>query len=232
MPPAAPTPICIRKVQISSTDRLASPASTKAMSVTVRKMAIGSFSPDSTTIVWVTLPRSRMPRPWSSRKVAAASVEPTTDPSNSATSSGTPRSQTASPTTAAVIATPTVASASAGRQLTLMPRTLVPSPPTNRITANARLPTSWANAKSSNKMPPKPSSPPSIPMPRNTSRIGAPSRPASGLTTTLRRIRPPSANSARSKVALRVTPPLRRRTAVRGMLPGSNVSSRERAALT
>ena len=74
--------------------------------------------------------------------MAAASVDPMTEPSNRATRRGTPNSQALPPTTTAVRTTPRVASIRAGPQQIRMFSTRVPKPPANRITARAMLPTS------------------------------------------------------------------------------------------
>ena len=89
------------------------------------------------------------------------------------------------PTSAPVTSTPTVASESAGRKPTRKSSARVRSPPSKRMIASARLPSRLASLKSSKSMPPGPSSPASMPITRNTSRSGAPTRAENALATML-----------------------------------------------
>ncbi len=111
------------------------------MTKIVRKIDIGSFSPDSTSNNAVT--RSGSAR-WARRSIvptAAASVGETAAPNSMATTNGTPAtSMTVPATTAAVMPTPITASANAGQIASRIIDRCVFSPPSNRITANATLP--------------------------------------------------------------------------------------------
>ncbi len=76
-------------------------------------MAIGSFSPDSTSSVAPVRSFNRTPLERSTENTAAASVDDTTAPSRTARLGGKPRAIAASATTAAVSTTPTDASIAA-----------------------------------------------------------------------------------------------------------------------
>ena len=81
----------------------------------VRKIAIGSLVPDSTSSVERTLSRMLMPPVRSRKNTAAASVEATIEPSSSPSSQENPsRKEAATPNRMAVRNTPSVASVSAG----------------------------------------------------------------------------------------------------------------------
>ena len=83
-----------------------------------------------------------MPCECSRENTAAASVEPTIAPISSPWIRSSPSTQAAkAPVTAAVITTPSVASARAGLSPARKLCAFVRSPPSNRITARAMLPT-------------------------------------------------------------------------------------------
>ena len=85
------------------------------MKASVRKTAIGSLTPDSISSVAATRSFRVTPERVSSANTAAASVEPTIEPSSSAVQASRPANST--PATAvmpALITTPTVASSEAG----------------------------------------------------------------------------------------------------------------------
>ena len=108
----------------------------------VRKIATGSFAPDSISSVLL-VRRSRCRPPARSRNsTAAASVEASTAPSSSDCSGASCRNQCAARlVSAAVTATPTVASTSEGATLPRTCAARVCSPPSNRITHSASEPT-------------------------------------------------------------------------------------------
>ena len=165
--------------------------------VMVRKIAIGSLVPDSISRVAPVRSFSSSPARRNRPNTAAASVEPTIAPISMASSQDRSRIQyAAAPVMAAVISTPTVARESAGLRLTRNVLLRVPSPPSNRIIASARLPNMKARLKSLKRIPPGPSSPASMPSTRNTSRMGAPSRRDSTLASThsSARMAPPKIN--------------------------------------
>ncbi len=96
MPPSAPatTPSPIWRTK---SPRIASeiasaplPAAISSTSATVRKIAIGSFDPDSISSVERTLSRMVMPPMRSRKNTAAASVEPTIAPSRKPSSQDSP----------------------------------------------------------------------------------------------------------------------------------------------
>jgi hypothetical protein len=149
----------------------------------VRKIAIGSLLPDSISSVALTRSLRLSPRPCSNENTAAASVDDTMAPISRPTSTGRPSSQAeASPATSAVIITPTVASTNAGRNPTRNDSTRVRMPPSSRITASARLLTTKAVVTSLKTILPGPSSPASMPTPRNSRTTGMPIRCDKGLT--------------------------------------------------
>ena len=144
---------------------------------TVRKTAIGSFRPDSTSSVASTRSFSRSPPPPSSANTAAASVDPTIAPSSSPYRQSSPSSATAiAPTADAVMRTPRVASVSAGPATIRSVPNRVRSPPSSRMTASARLPISAAVATGMSTTGAPGSSVATSPTARKTSSDGTPRR--------------------------------------------------------
>ena len=157
------------------------------MKAIVRYTAIGSFMPDSISSVAAMRSFSRTPDDLSSANTAAASVEPTMEPSSSASRQSRPSShQAPSPVSPALITTPTVASSMAGRRPVRKVAKSVRSPPSSRITASATLPTQKLRLTSSNTTPPGPSSPARMPASRNTSRNENPARAENNPASTLK----------------------------------------------
>jgi hypothetical protein len=106
----------------------------------VRKIAIGSLEPLSTSRVALSRSGSWMPPLRSTANTAAASVEPTMLPSSNPCSSGSPSTQLAArPVIREVSSTPRVARERAGRQHTRTASREVRRPPSNRIRARATL---------------------------------------------------------------------------------------------
>ena len=137
------------------------------MKVSVRYTAIGSFMPDSISSVVDTRSLSSTPEDFSRENTAAASVEPTIDPSNNDSGQLSPSNQcAAAPVMPAHTTTPTVASHMAGFRPMRKVAKSVRSPPSSKITAT----------------------PASVPATRNTSKNENPTRaentPASTLTNT------------------------------------------------
>ena len=115
------------------------------ISARVRYTAIGSFMPDSISRVAATRSFRRTPDDLRSENTAAASVEPTMAPSNSAICQFRPSSQcAATPVMAALMSTPSVASHSEGFRPVRKVLWWVRNPPSSRITARATLPTQKA----------------------------------------------------------------------------------------
>ena len=104
---------------------------------------------------------------------AAASVDATTDPSrNASAQERSNRPRAASPVIPAVTNVPTIDSTTAGTATVRSRRHEVESPPSYRIAASDTTPTSRASWASSNAIPPGPSEPRSIPIPRNATSAG------------------------------------------------------------
>ena len=116
----------------------------------VRNTATGSLLPDSISSV-APVRRSRCRPPARRRKnTAAASVEATIVPSSSASSGGRASSfEAASAVSTAVIATPALASTSAGNTLPRTCAARVRRPPSNRIIASASAPIRYVSRVSS-----------------------------------------------------------------------------------
>ncbi len=112
--------------------------------VVVRMTAIGSFMHDSTSIVRPTRGLRDAPPPRSTAKTAAASVDDTTAPSNSAAGHGNPSTHADNATSPAVAATPKVASTEAGPMTCRIDENDVFSPPSNRISTSAIVPSRTA----------------------------------------------------------------------------------------
>lgn len=141
----------------------------------VRATAIGSLTPDSASRV--TAGRRRRPVVRRVEKTAAASVEPTTAPSSSDFSADRSNSTyAAAADTPAVMKTPTVPSESAGTSTERICRHSALSPPSKRMIASPMMPTSRASSALLKSMPPGPSEPSSMPMPRKATRMGTLSR--------------------------------------------------------
>ena len=126
---------------------MASPAGESAvpvirpMSPTVRKMAMGSLEPLSTSRVSESRRGSRRPLVRRMENTAAASVEPTMAPSSRPCSSGMSSTRAAArPVRPEVRATPRVARLKAGRQTARTECIEVRRPPSNRMSARATLP--------------------------------------------------------------------------------------------
>ncbi len=177
-PTTAPTSNWIASGSSTSLPKAAGPAEapSRPTSATVRKMAIGSLEPDSTSSVERTRSRRLMPPTRSRKKTAAASVGATMTPSSRPCSQEKPSTScAANPTSSAVTSTPTVASSSAGSAATRSVASRVAKPESNRMMASATEPTKYAAPRLSNWMP-SPSSPAASPTSRKTSSKGAPKR--------------------------------------------------------
>ena len=136
-----------------------------------RITAIGSLKPASPSSVIASLRRSV--EPLSTEKTAAASVEAITAPSRKPSRVDTSSSRTArAPVIAAVSTVPTVASESEGPITGRIAENPVVRPPSNRISARAMIPISWASSKSSKSIRPSPSVPISIPTPMKMTSAG------------------------------------------------------------
>lgn len=118
------------------------PETASSTSTTARKIAMGSFDPDSTSSVERTRSRMVMPPTRNRKNTAAASVEETMEPRRRDSGHPTPRIVcTASPTIPMVTSTPTVASTMDGAAAWRKDLSEVPNPESNRMTASASEPT-------------------------------------------------------------------------------------------
>src|SRR5215211_4852018 len=149
-----------------------------------RTMATGSLRPDSASSMRAR--RRSMLDPRSTEKTAAPSVAATIEPSNSPWSVLRSSSQPAArPTIAPVATVPRVASERLGHSTGRISSQPAASPPSNRISARAITPivrassTSWGERPKSIR--PSPSDPIAIPRPRNSTRPGTRSRPATSV---------------------------------------------------
>ena len=143
----------------------------------VRKTAIGSFVPDSASSVCLTLASTG--RPLSREKTAAASVEPTSAPINSATGQEKSSSRYATMAMIPVVArTPTVASDRAAGRIFRKCVHFVCKPPSNRISTSAIVPKRRACSKSPKLMIPVTSDPATIPTTTNRINVGTFNRTA------------------------------------------------------
>src|SRR5215217_6261784 len=147
------------------------------MNPSTSSTAIGSLKPASPSSVRSS--RLRSPAPRSSEKTAAPSVDETIEPSSRPSSVEKPNShEAASPVTTAVISVPGSANPIAGRSTGRISPQPAVSPPSNRISASAITPIVSARSKSSKWISPRPSEPISMPSPRNSTRPGSRTRPA------------------------------------------------------
>jgi len=116
----------------------------------VRKSAIGSLLPDSSSRSGLSLPLRLTFRDRITAKTAAASVEDMTAPNSSPSWSENPSTGMAnSPTATAVSRTPNVARAMPWPRTGRIIRQLVSRPPENKMKAKASVPTNLATAASS-----------------------------------------------------------------------------------
>ena len=150
-PQSAPMPNCSISSRAKDQLKLVWPLASISTRVMVRKIAIGSFDPDSISSVAPTRCFRFNPLPCSSENTAAASVEPTMAPSSRPCSQCSSSSQAVSaPVSAALISTPRLARDTAGHSPTRKFSTRVRMPPSSRMIANARLPIRKAVLASSN----------------------------------------------------------------------------------
>ena len=139
-PTRVPTPNWSRKSRASPAAESAVPV-IRAMLPTVRKMAIGSLEPLSTSRVSASRRDSRRPLVRRMENTAAASVEPTIAPRSRPCRSGMSSTRVAAtPVRAEVSTTPRVARLRAGRQTERTEWIEVRRPPSNRMSARAALP--------------------------------------------------------------------------------------------
>src|SRR5215211_1061169 len=155
-----------------------------SMKPSTKTIATGSLNPDSPSSTRAS--RRGMLEPRSTENTAAASVDATIDPSSSPSSVLRSSSQTAAkPTTTAVRMVPANASETLGPSTGRISPQPAASPPSNRISARAITPivrassTSWGERPKSIR--PSPSDPIAIPRPRNSTRPGTRSRPATSV---------------------------------------------------
>jgi hypothetical protein len=169
---------------------------------------MGSLVPDSSSrrprILWAGLG----PRPRNSAKSAAASVDDTITPSSRASGQVNPPAPMSKsvnvPSTPAVATTPTVARTRPGARTGRTVDHRVLSPPENRITASAAVPTACASSGESNSSPPGPSEPASIPTARNSSSDGTRSRSDTRAANTAASSSTPTTRMTASTVTLEV----------------------------
>ena len=183
-PRAAPSAIWSTNIGTRSTMSALGSARSRVNPM-VRKMAIGSLLPDSSSSRGLSRPVRAMLLERSTAKIAAASVEETMAPSSRPSSQAKPSTAVANhPTRTAVSATPSVASARAGQRTGRTLSQWVSKPPAKRMKVSATTPSDCASRGSSNSIPPGPSDPASIPSTRNSSSAGTPTRPDTLLPNT------------------------------------------------
>lgn len=175
-PHSTPSVICSRndgtRLMIEAPGLVSTP-----MIPSVRKTAIGSLLPDSSSISGSRLPRRCDPRVRSTANTAAASVEETIEPSSRPVSGEKPSTSTANPPTRmALSTTPRLARTRPGTSTGRICLQSVSRPPENRMKTSATTPTAWAAHASLKAMPPSPSEPASMPMSRNSTSAGTPRR--------------------------------------------------------
>ena len=113
-----------------------------------RKIAIGSFEPDSVSISAGTSPCRSRPDERSTAKTAAASVEAITAPNKAPCSGPKPNMKIAeSATIPALIRTPMVARSKAGAAIRRTSRQSVPMPPEKRMNKRQAMPIPWVSSK-------------------------------------------------------------------------------------
>ncbi len=191
-PIAAPTSSSKTRASSAAAGRNAKGTS---LNMSTKITAGASLKPDSAS----SRPATRRGRGRTRRteNTAAASVEETMAPNNSAACQLTPSTRcTPTAVTTMLTITPTVASVAAGARTLRISLNRVVKPPSTRITASAAVPMFRASSTSSNRSP-NPSSPTMTPTSRNSSMLGKPTRVASRVPTMLASSTKPPISMAR-----------------------------------